>query len=378
MKPRISPSRSLCRSTTLVAGALALAAAGLPLPGVAENEPLVLVVHGIGGGNRADGWADDIAKTWRTPVTEVTFRMEGRTDSTSLTDFARHAGDWALEVRRQIQDAVRANPGRRVVVVSHSWGTVATKIALDGGTGGGTSAELVASTYGVPPIDLGGIDVDEWVTLGSPLGRAEDPNVAGNLRQLNVDVPVGRPKVVKHWTNIYDDDDPVSRQSHDLDGAENIKVTGSGSWWDVVGLTAHTGIWQNRRVVERVRARVTEVAALPPPAPPQPPPAAAQTSPEGKMYQRLADALVKLNEQDCARRNAEYPGHSYRIDYLYRPVAKFKDGAWYIVASWQLMLKAPDRDQYSCAFQRGDADAPQWITTSEVDAWVSRAGINWR
>lgn len=358
--------------------AVVFAASLTALPAAAETEPLVIVVHGIGGGNRADGWSDSIARSWRVPVTEVTFRMDDRTDASSLTDFARQAGDWALSVQRQIQSAVRANPGRRVVIVSHSWGTVATKIALDGGTGGGNSPELVANTYGVPPINLDGVQVDEWVTLGSPLGRAEDSTVAGNLRQLNVDVPIGRPKAVKHWTNIFDVDDPVSRQSHALDGADNLEVKGSGSWWDITDMSAHTGIWINRQVVQVLRAKHEELAALPPlPRPKNP---AAPTSPEGALYQKLADALVRLNEQDCQRRmnDPAYGGCAYKIEYIQTPVARQKDGTWYIVASWRLMEKCPGRDSYFCTFQRGDEGNPQWISTYEVETWVTRAGIAWK
>jgi len=220
------------------------------------SEPLVIVVHGIGGGNRDDGWSQDVAKRWSVQTQEVTFRMEGRTWGTSFLDFARNGGDWARDAQNQIKGIVQKNPGRRVIIVAHSWGTVVTKLALGGG---------VASGLTLPAIDLGGVEVDELVTLGSPLGRAESPDVAGNLRQLNVVLDVdGRPSIVKHWTNFFDPNDPVSNQSHHLASADNIQVEGSGSWWDVSGLTYHTGIWQNRRVNNHVWDSFLRVSKLPP------------------------------------------------------------------------------------------------------------------
>ena len=125
---------------TVLAGTVGLAPAQSLFTygqGGASQGPLVLVVHGIGGGNRPDGWSADHVRKWNIgEVREVTFRQDGR-DGTSDTDFARLAGDWALSVRRQIDQAVAENPGRPVVIVSHSWGSVATSIALNGGSGGG-------------------------------------------------------------------------------------------------------------------------------------------------------------------------------------------------------------------------------------------------
>lgn len=219
---------------------------------IEAGEPLVIVVHGIGGGNRPDGWSNDVSKRWMVGrLQEVTFRYPERSDSAglSLTDFSREAGDWTLSVQKQIQEAVRLNPGRPVVIVSHSWGSVVTKMALAGGMGGGKSNELVKNEYTIQPIDLGGVKIEEWVTIGSPLGRANNDKIAFSLEQLNVLVPGGAPKQVKHWTNIYDEADPVSLPSHDLAGAENVKVTGSGYKVDPTGLSAHTGIWVNRTVI---------------------------------------------------------------------------------------------------------------------------------
>jgi hypothetical protein len=215
---------------------------------VEAKEPLVIVVHGIGGGNRPDGWSNDVAKRWRVGrLQEVTFRYPGRSDDASISvmDFARKSGDWTLEVQRQIKEAVRANPGRPVVIVSHSWGSVVTKMALCGGSGGGIP---------IDPIDLGGVKIEEWVTIGSPLGRANNTKIFPSLEQLGVEVRDGcpSPKLVKHWANIYDEADPVSVPSHNLAGAENIPVSGSGYWIDPTGMSAHTGIWVNRLVIKHM------------------------------------------------------------------------------------------------------------------------------
>ncbi len=256
-----------------------------------STEPLILVIHGVGsdpvegvlggqGGNRLYGWSADVAKAWGMgPVQEITFRYPGRTIPDSFTDFARTGGAWAKSVQDQIQAAVRKNPGRRVVIVSHSWGTVAAKIALMGGT---------TRDYGdLSPIQ--GVSVDEWVTLGSPLGRA-DANVAFNLRQITGDIADGRPPVVKHWTNFYDPADRISLDSHNLPGAENVAV-----YWRPAGLFdyegAHTKIWTNENVIKRLRTTVAELGKKPrtaedaiaqyekerlAPPPPAPSPAAAR------------------------------------------------------------------------------------------------------
>lgn len=237
----------------------------------ASEEPLIIVVHGVGGGNRPEGWSNDVAKVWNVgDVHEVTFRYEGRDDSfaTSYMDFARNGGDWACQVQKQLKDIIVKNPGRPVMIVAHSWGTVATSMALSGGVGGGTSKELIDGDYNIPKINLNGAKIKELVTIGSPLGRANATNVAGNLRQLNVQVSDSRADVVDHWTNMYDPEDPVSEQSHNLSGADNIEVRGSASQYRVVnwaenlasfGVAAHTGIWTNPEVTKHVREKAKQL-----------------------------------------------------------------------------------------------------------------------
>lgn len=251
-------------STNMVPFFLILMLSILAAAQSSPSDPLVIVVHGIGGGNQEDGWSRRQAQTWGVQTHEVTFRYEGRTEMTSYGDFAQRAGDWALSAQGQIKDIVSKNPGRRVIIVSHSWGTVITKMALQGGVGAGRSDKLARGDYYIPPIDLGSVQIEEWVTLGSPLGRSDNPEVAFNLRQLHVDVPTGRPNIVKNWTNFFDIDDPVSNQSHNLPGANSVEVRGSGHSWDITGKSAHTGIWTNPTVSEYIRGRVLQISKMPP------------------------------------------------------------------------------------------------------------------
>ncbi len=237
---------------------------GLALAQANASDPLVIVVHGIGGGNAEDGWSRKQAQAWGVETHEVTFRYEGRTEPTSYDDFAQRAGDWALSAQGQIKDIVRKNPGRRVIIVSHSWGTVITKMALQGGVGGGRSDKLATNNYYIEPIDLDGVQIELLITLASPLGRADNPEIAFNLRQLNIDVPTGRPAIVKDWTNVFDIDDPVSNQSHNLPGANNVAVNRSGDLGDITGKSAHTGIWTNPTVSKYIRDEALRISNMPP------------------------------------------------------------------------------------------------------------------
>ena len=60
--------------------------------------------------------------------------------------------------------------------------------------------------------------------------------------------------MVNHWTNIYDEADPVSNQSHALPGAEYRRER-IGHWYDTTGLSAHSGIWTNQRVARAVQQK---------------------------------------------------------------------------------------------------------------------------
>lgn len=216
-------------------------------------DPIVIVIHGIGGGERSQGWSKDVEQNWGIgKLKEATFSYEGRTNFDSYTDFLEKTGEWARKVRNQIRKIVQDNPDRSLMIVSHSWGTVATKMALMGGRG---PDEIVA---GINEPGAGGlfgeIKVDKWITLGSPLGTVEKD------RMTKITVATGKPRCVKDWTNMYDSLDPVSTESHKLRGAKNIKVAGPKTllgeiirdFDDPVGIKAHTGIWTHTDVKKKV------------------------------------------------------------------------------------------------------------------------------
>ena len=93
-----------------------------------------------------------------------------------------------------------ANAGRPVILVSHSWGTVMSKLAIDGGTTkDGVLNPLRDATRGHTPESRPVID--SWFTLGSPLGRE---GVAFDLGQIGVDVEQRKPGGVRTWTNVLD------------------------------------------------------------------------------------------------------------------------------------------------------------------------------
>ena len=210
------------------------------------NFPLVIVVHGIGGGNRDDGWSNKFADAWGVETHEVTYRYEGRTTPLSFVDFAPKAAEWAVDAQRQIKDIIRRNPGRRIMIVSHSWGTVIVKLAFDGGEAKGSYVE---------PIDLGGMKIEKLITLASPVG---DPK----LRAVQVEVDEDRPRLVKDWTNFSDAADRISALSHNLRGATNVVVKGSGNSFDPTGISAHKGIWMHAEVRKHIWNEAVRISNL--------------------------------------------------------------------------------------------------------------------
>ena len=221
----------------------------LPVVGMAQanaNFPLVIVVHGIGGGNRDDGWSNKFADAWGVETHEVTYRYEGRTWQDSYKDFAPNAAEWAIDAQRQIKDIIRRNPGRRIMIVSHSWGTVIVKLAFDGGE---------AKSRYVEPIDLGGMKIEKLITLASPVG---DPK----LKAVQVEVDDDRPRLINDWTNFYDPADWISGSSHNLKGATNVEVRGSGKGFDPTGITAHKGIWMHPDVRKHIWNEAVRISNL--------------------------------------------------------------------------------------------------------------------
>ena len=210
------------------------------------NFPLVIVVHGIGSGSRNDGWSKKFADAWGVETHEVTYRYEGRTTALEYIDFAPKAAEWAIDAQRQIKDIIRRNPGRRIMIVSHSWGTVIVKLAFDGGEAKGRYVE---------PIDLDGVKIEKLITLASPVG---DPK----LRAVQVEVDDDLPRLVKDWTNFSDAADPISSLSHNLSGATNVVVKGSGNRFDPTGITAHKGIWIHPEVRKYIWNEAVRISNL--------------------------------------------------------------------------------------------------------------------
>ncbi len=205
-----------------------------------SNRPLVICVHGIGEGNREPGWSNEMAEAWGVETQEVTFRYEGRTKVTSFYDFGQKTGDWVLSAQRQISQIVKQNPGRPIIIVSHSWGSVVTKLALEGGSANGVLFD---------DIDLGGAQIEDWITIGSPLGDPKVRSLAG------VTTEPGKPKNVNQWTNFYDVNDWIAKFSHNLIGADNQPV-------DSGAVDPHTAIWTDAKVTNHIKNELVRVSKL--------------------------------------------------------------------------------------------------------------------
>ncbi len=194
-----------------------------------KKKPLVVVVHGIGDGNRADGWSDYLRGHWKTnDIEEITFRYKHRGKARSMTDMKQKSGKWAKLVQRRLKQIARENPGRDVIIVAHSWGSVMTKLALNGG---------VTGSGAVDPLNTKGFKFLKLVTIGSPAGNKK------MLRGLDVVANDGKPKQVHQWENLFDPVDPVSKKSHKIKGAKNTKVEHPDG--DTNRYSNHTEIWYN-------------------------------------------------------------------------------------------------------------------------------------
>src|SRR5581483_7746693 len=186
------------------------------------------------------GWSNEMAEAWGVETQEVTFRYEGRTKVTSFYDFGQKTGDWVLSAQRQISQIVKQNPGRPIIIVSHSWGSVVTKLALEGGSANGVLFD---------DIDLGGAQIEDWITIGSPLGDPKVRSLAG------VTTEPGKPKNVNQWTNFYDVNDWIAKFSHNLIGADNQPV-------DSGAVDPHTAIWTDAKVTNHIKNELVRVSKL--------------------------------------------------------------------------------------------------------------------
>lgn len=235
----------------------------MPQPKGEALRPLVIVVHGIGGGERAEGWSRPDTEKWgidRADIREVSFSEEARGEGwVSYTDFANRSGDWGQRVQDGILEITSdpANAGRPVIIVSHSWGTAMTKLALNGGTTNrGTVDPIAEKARGRKAPEP---QVAHWFTLGSPIGR-EDPGrpLPLTLRQLGVEIGQDKPAPVARWTNLYDQADPVAAQSWNLAAADENVPVDVGAW---TGLGAHSGVWTATETVRRVREAYADLQA---------------------------------------------------------------------------------------------------------------------
>lgn len=113
------------------------------------------------------------------------------------------------ELRNRFEKIIleHANAGNRIMVVSHSMGTI---IAYD-----------VLRKLGK---DTPSFSIEHFVTLGSPLGLSHVKYMIKKENQL-----VRTPSLVKKWSNLADRRDPVALDTHLSDDYEandyDVKVT---------------------------------------------------------------------------------------------------------------------------------------------------------
>jgi hypothetical protein len=165
-------------------------------------EPIVVVVHGIGfGETRSSGWSKLMSQSWGlSPLQEVTHNPAEIADSFN----------WIKTVRQRFEVilAQSKREKRRVIIVSHSWGSVMSKLALNGGRiEGGDHRILVVQ----PMQEQGWVDL--WITLGSPL------QIDGQykyFRMPTVTYGANKPPQVKRWSNFYDVEDIIGSSSRSL------------------------------------------------------------------------------------------------------------------------------------------------------------------
>ena len=184
-------------------------------------EPIVVVVHGIGfGETRSLGWSKLMSQSWGlSPLFEVTHNPADIPDSFN----------WIKTVRQRFEVilAQSKREKRPVIIVSHSWGSVMSKLALNGGRiEDGSHGVLV-----VKPMQEQGW-VDQWITLGSPL------QIDGQykfFRMPTVTYGANKPPQVKRWSNFYDLEDNIGSSSGSLvDIPMNVRLQASKtafSWY---------------------------------------------------------------------------------------------------------------------------------------------------
>ena len=210
----------------------------------AETEPVIVVVHGVG--RKIDGWTDslDLRERWGSQrLIEINFNQtKGATES--LVNFLPETRNWADHVKEGIQAVARKFPGCEIAIVSHSWGSVVSKLVLSGGsTWSGSYPPLMSA-------DLGTCRITHLTTMGSPLCHP------GALRLFGIVVNAGKPKLLEgKWLNLFNKHDRVTRFGIPAgnepipDDCENLELDQS---------IGHTGYWLSDQVAKIIREAIAE------------------------------------------------------------------------------------------------------------------------
>jgi hypothetical protein len=258
----------------------------------AGKQPVFVVVHGISGfykqanspaKPRSPGWSDGFAKacglvdptSGKSLVEEITFDDPYPDYS---PEWAKHVQDDLVRIMTQAK-----RDGRPVVIISHSWGSVMTKIALEGGEiSSDFDEDYYDGSFKTRPRHLAAklaplspdLVAAEWLSIGSPLGKSEEGNATTpDKRALEkITYTLRRPSRVKHWTNIFDWNDTVSLQADTLplprDGGPDVnsgvggpRVTNLIDRTKMASLTnVHETLWTRPEVVQWIRTVSSELA----------------------------------------------------------------------------------------------------------------------
>jgi hypothetical protein len=209
-----------------------------------KNYPLIIVVHGVGHHDK--GWSESLKNAWHIPAealqpgsdawVEVTYDPSKPHQQTLEMLFS---DEWVFYVSDRLKEALERarREDRKVILVAHSWGTVMTKLAMDGGS---ISIKNTNPSPGQETSDVRRIiprlngQIDSWITLASPLGRGgSNQYISRDYGVPIFSLPLAKPAQVKgEWANFYDIRDKVSEGAENLSGSANTNR-------DVSGLTAN-------------------------------------------------------------------------------------------------------------------------------------------
>ena len=250
--------RHLIVAVLLTAAALALwATEGAGQTGPASKPPVIIVVHGVYNVQnekglvvqppRQPGWSNQYATAWGVPFDPQT--GDAKTGNAQVKEvifedaYMPYSPEWAKKVQSDLIKIMKQakQEGRPVMIVSHSWGNVMTKIALEGGeidtrfdegykdkngVMHTNNPKHLAVTLPAMPKDL---VVDQWIGIGSPLGESEVWNWTTPDKQKGhgvkeITYTLKKPAQVRHWTNIFDWNDPISTAGRHVALAEGWRT----------------------------------------------------------------------------------------------------------------------------------------------------------